>query len=186
MDANQMVEETFQELEKELEHALEGLTPEELTWRPSEEANSISFLLWHLGRAEDIWISDYALKRTQAFERGGWAKKWGISLQDTGFGYGPSELAAFPNPPLEELRKYHEEVRRESLAYLGTLGPGDFDQVPPSDHPRRRGYTIGRVWGHLVCEIGQHVGHIAYLRGLQRGLNKKGSLGDWSWANRDQ
>ncbi|MCH8089988.1 MAG: DinB family protein, partial [Chloroflexi bacterium] len=48
MDANQMIEGAFQELEQGLEHALEGLTPEELTWRPNEEANSINFLFWHI------------------------------------------------------------------------------------------------------------------------------------------
>ena len=172
MDANQMVEGAFQELEQGLECALEGLTPEELTWRPNEGANSINFLFWHISRAEDIWVSEYALKRPQTFERGGWAAKWKIPVEETGYGYGPEALAAFLNPPIDELWRYHREVHEESLAYLNTLKPDDFAYMPPSDHPRRRGRTIGWVWSHLLCEIGQHLGHITYLRGLQRGINQ--------------
>jgi len=32
--------------------------------------------------------------------------------------------------------------------------------------------AMGKVFSLLLCEITQHIGHIAYLRGLQRGLNK--------------
>ena len=181
MHISRIVEEAFQELEEELEHMLEGLTSEELVWRPDEDANSICFLAWHLGRAEDVWISDYALRRPHVFESGGWAKRWGIDPGDSGFAYDREQLAAFPNPPIDEINRYRAEVRAQSIEYLKTLSANDFDVEPASDHPRRRGYTIGRVWSHLICEIAQHVGQISYLRGLQKGLNQKGSLGDWSW-----
>jgi hypothetical protein len=32
--------------------------------------------------------------------------------------------------------------------------------------------TIGQVFAILLCEITQHIGQIAYTRGLQRGMNK--------------
>ena len=31
--------------------------------------------------------------------------------------------------------------------------------------------TIGKMFGHVIVEESQHLGQIAYLRGLQRGLN---------------
>jgi len=184
MKTTQMIAETLQELEKELVHQIEDLSYKELVWRPDECSNSICFLFWHISRAEDIFISDYVLKIKQVFENCGWASKWGIQIENTGFGYGKEQLDSFPNPALSELKTYHEEVRIKSLNFLKTLGEADFDEVPVSDHPRRTGYTIGRVWGHLICEIGQHIGHIGYLRGLQRGLNQRGSVGDWDWINR--
>ena len=185
MDVRQMVEQSFEELEMELAHMLEDLTREELLWRPDEDSNSICFLVWHMSRAEDIFVSDYSLRQPQVFERGGWSTRWGIAADETGFGYGREQLAAFPNPPIEELVQYRREVRTESRAYHRSLKPYDYDHIPPSDHPRRRGYTIGRVWTHLICEIAQHVGQISYLRGQQRGLNKRGSVGDWSWVTRE-
>ncbi len=186
MHISRIVEEAFQELEAELAHMLEGLSPEDLDWRPDQDANSISFLMWHIGRAEDIFVSDYALRQAQVFERKGWSDRWGIAVDDTGFGYGREEINAYPSPPLAEIAEYRKQVRGESLAYLKTLSESDFDFVPPSDHPRRRDYTLGRVWSHLICEIAQHVGQISYIRGLQKGLNQRGSVGDWKWINRDE
>ena len=186
MEISRIVKEAFEELEAELAHMLEGLSPEDLDWKPDQDANSISFLMWHIGRAEDIYVSDYALRQAQVFERGGWADRWGIAVDDTGFGYGREDLDAYPNPPLDEIAEYRKQVRDESLAYLQTLSENDFDIVPPSDHPRRRDYTIGRVWSHLICEIAQHVGQISYIRGLRKGLNQRGSVGDWKWINRDE
>lgn len=183
MQISHIVELAFQELEEELAHMLDDLTQEELLWRPDPDSNSICFLAWHLGRAEDVWISDYALKRPHIFESGGWAGRWGIDPGDSGFAYGREQLAAFPNPPIHEIMQYRAEVRAQSIGYLKSLSSNDFDVEPPSDHPRRKGYTIGRVWSHLICEIAQHVGQISYLRGLQKGLNQKGSLGDWSWIS---
>ena len=183
MEIARVVEDAFKELDEELEHMTVDLSREELLWRPNQDSNSILFLMWHLGRAEDVWISDYCLKKAHVFESGGWAARWGIDPGDSGFAYGREQLAAFPNPPLDELNAYRTEMRAQSIFYLKSLSANDFDVVPPSDHPRRKGFTVGQVWSHLVCEVAQHVGQISYLRGLQKGLNQKGSLGDWSWIS---
>ena len=98
MDATHMISDAFQELERDLERALDGLTPEELTWRPENWANPIGFTLWHVTRAEDMWIHRYGLDAPHIFEQDGWASKWGIPPQDTGFGYEETTLDAFPNP----------------------------------------------------------------------------------------
>ena len=44
MHISRIVEEAFQELEEELEHMLEGLTPEDLDWktRPGRKTPSLS------------------------------------------------------------------------------------------------------------------------------------------------
>lgn len=38
------------------------------------------------------------------------------------------------------------------------------------DPERRPGYTVGRMFSHLIVEESQHLGQVAYLRGLLRGL----------------
>jgi uncharacterized damage-inducible protein DinB len=172
MEVKQLVEETFEEIERDLERALEGLTSEELTWRPNAEANPIGFTFWHVSRAEDGWVNGFALQRSHVFSGNGWAERWSIPADASGFGFTAEQLAKFPTPPLAELWEYHGEVRQQTIDYLGGLGPQDFDYKPPADSPFRSGYTVGRMFGHLMSEIGQHVGHIWYLRGLQRGLNK--------------
>ena len=32
--------------------------------------------------------------------------------------------------------------------------------------------TIGKMFSHVIVEQAQHTGQVAYLRGLQRGLDK--------------
>ena len=172
MDVNQLIEETLLETDRDLEAALDGLTTAELEWRPTDEANSIGFTLWHQTRAEDNWVNDFAQKAPEVFSRDGWTQKWSIPAQDTGFGYTKEQLGAFVTPPLAEMWQYNRAVRAETLRYLGSLSSQDFNVSPQTDNPRRQGYTIGWMFGHVLCEVSQHLGHIRYLRGLQRGLNK--------------
>lgn len=171
MEINQLIKETLYEIEDALETALKGLTSAEIIWRPSDEVNAIGFILWHQARAEDSWLSNFAQKVPQVFERDGWSTKWGISAFDTGFGYTKRQLTEFVTPPVAELLEYARMVRVQTCQYLSGLAAEDFDCVPQTDHPWRQGYTIGRMFGHIVCELSQHLGHIRYLRGLQRGLN---------------
>lgn len=171
MDIFEMIRSTFQELEEELSRGLEGLNVKELTWRPNEGANAIGFTFWHMTRAEDHWISRFALEKPTMFESGQWPQQWNIHARDTGYGYGEEELANFSTPPLDELWEYHHTVRSQTSEYLEGLGEGDFAIKPKPNDPRNRDHTIGSMFTHLFCEIGQHVGHVWYIRGLQRGLN---------------
>ena len=172
MDVKQLVEETLLETDGDLERALEGLTPQELAWRPSNEANSISFNFWHMTRAEDDWISTFPRTVGQVFARDDWANRWNIPEADNGYGYDRDKLASFVAPPVEELWQYNRAVRKETLEYMRGLTSQDFDLEPPPNMPFREGFTIGRMFGHILCEVSQHLGHICYLRGLQRGLNR--------------
>jgi len=172
MDINQYTADTLAEIDRDLDTALDGLTNAELDWRPTDQANPIGFTLWHLARAEDFWVSGFALKQTQVFSRDGWAQKWNIPPEDTGGRYTNEQVTAFVTPPVAEVRQFDRAVRKVTLDYLRTLQPADYDVQPETDIDRQRGYTIGRMFGHLLCELSQHIGHIRYLRGLQRGINK--------------
>ena len=172
MDAIRVVADTLDEMEEDLVEALGGLSPEELSWTPSKGTNSIGFTFWHVTRAEDVWINRYAQGGPELFERGGWAARWGIPVADTGAGYDEAQVAAFSTPPVKELNQFYRAMRLETQHYMKGLSPEALDQLLKVPSPRRPGYTVGRMFGHLMSEIGQHVGHIRYLRGLQRGLEK--------------
>lgn len=170
MDVMQLVAETLQEIDTDLEAALDGLTTEEVVWRPSDEANAIGFSLWHMIRAEDTWLSGFAQGLPHLFERNGWDRRWDQVDAGTGWGYGKEELAAFVTPPVEEIWKYGREVRAQTLEYMAGLRADELSNTSPWATPYQQGYTIGRMFGHILCELSQHLGHIRYLRGLQRGL----------------
>ncbi|MQF68777.1 DinB family protein [SAR202 cluster bacterium AD-804-J14_MRT_500m] len=172
MDIKQFTEDTFAEIDHDLDVAMDGLTTEELNWRPTDQANPIGFTLWHMARAEDFWINGFALQQTQVFVQEGWPEKWGIPAGDTGGGYTKEQVNSFATPDVNEIRQYERAVRKVTIDYLRGLGPADFDFKPESKNPRHQGYNIGRMFGHILCELSQHLGHIRYLRGLQRGINQ--------------
>ena len=73
--------------------------------------------------------------------------------------------------PSEEIWEYGREVRAQTLEYMAGLRADQLSNTSPWATPYQQGYTIGRMFGHILCELSQHLGHIRYLRGLQRGLD---------------
>jgi len=76
-------------------------------------------------------------------------------------------VAAFPVPKLDDLLGYGAAVRARSVEYL--RGKPQLDEVV-QNAPVLGELTVGQVFSILLCEITMHVGQIAYLRGLQRGI----------------
>ncbi len=154
-------------LEKEngfLLEALDGLGPEELAWQPAADANSIGWILWHMVRVEDMWIQFFAQFQTELWETEGWHEKFGLPTRDNGFGHTAEQVKNFPALDLSEFLRYRAAVRQATLAYLDTLTPEDMERVP---RERRPEMSLGAMFRQIIGEMYQHVGHIAYLRGLQ-------------------
>jgi uncharacterized damage-inducible protein DinB len=156
---------------------LRGLTAEELRWRPGSEANPIGFLVWHVARVEDRWLARFPQDSTEVWIRDGWAQRCGLPESDTGVGYTTEQVMHFRMPPLADVQAYFDAVRQETLAYLQRLDASELEVTPKrSPFPEVGGlpddFTIGRMFRQLIGEENQHLGHVAYLRGLQRGLDK--------------
>ncbi len=144
--------------------AVEGLGPDELAWQPAADANSIGWILWHMVRVEDMWIQFFAQFQTELWETGGWHEKFGLPTRDNGFGHTAEQVNNFPGVDLAEFLRYRAAVRQATLAYLDTLTTEDMETVP---RERRPEMSLGAMFRQIIGEMYQHVGHIAYLRGLQ-------------------
>lgn len=144
--------------------ALEGLGPDELAWQPAANANSIGWILWHMVRVEDMWIQFFAQFQTELWETEGWHEKFGLPTRDNGFGHTAEQVNNFPGVDLAEFLRYRASVRQATLDYLDTLTPKDMERVP---RERRPEMSLGAMFRQIIGEMYQHVGHIAYLRGLQ-------------------
>ena len=155
-----------------LMRAVEGLTLEELAWRPEPQSNCIGFLVWHYGRALDMWIQTQARGASQLWEEE-WARKFNHppDPQDVGFGYTVEQLATFALPDPSILLGYAEAARANAMAYLDEWDDAALDQVTI---PHRSGepITLATLFEMLLWEVNQHGGQIAYLRGMQRGLGR--------------
>ena len=105
-----------------------------------------------------------------------WEQDWAGRLHqhitdpnDTGYGYGPAQLAAFRYPERKVLMEYAAAAISAAQAYLASCSESDFDNMPVVN-PRGGAMTLANMCQQLLWEFNQHGGQIAYLRGIQRGL----------------
>lgn len=171
MKTSGFILDTLDRMQNALTAAVDGLSSQEMTWRPGEEANSIGFTLWHQLRCEDVFVQGMIQQKPQVWVSEKWYEKLNLpeNPQDVGYGYTAEQVAAFPVPELEDLLEYAEATRGQTVGYVKAMSAESLDKVT---HTPFGELTIGQVFAILLCEITQHIGQIAYLRGLQRGLNK--------------
>jgi hypothetical protein len=171
MDAAQFTLGILNSLQEALTRALDGLTPEELSYQPDKESNSIGFILWHKTRAEDTMVITTLLGKPEEWETGKWATRMGFEedFNDSGWGYTAEQLASFAVPKLEEMIAYGKAVRAETEKYIAGLSPEDFDEVKTTMFGEM---PVSAILTMLINELALHTGHITYVRGLQRGLDK--------------
>ena len=153
----------------ELRRAVEGLTPAERRFQPTPDSHHIDFVLWHMARVEDNWVQEFGRGVGSVWERGGWAAKLGLPEQGNGWGYTAGQVAELPQFDLELLNEYAEAVRAGTIEFLDGLSPDGLDRFPDPKRPRA---CIGSMLSHVIVEESQHVGQVAYLRGIQRGLDQ--------------
>ena len=115
-------------------------------------------------RVEDMWIQFFAQFQPELWESAGWHETFGLPTRDNGFGHTADQVANFPRLDLGEFLKYRSAVRASTLTYLNTLSPENMETVP---RERRPDMSLGGMFRQIIGEMYQHLGHIAYLRGLQ-------------------
>ncbi|MGH9078990.1 MAG: DinB family protein, partial [Acidimicrobiales bacterium] len=72
MTSAEMLEDAFQRIRDAVHPAVNGLSPEELSFRPDSESNSIAWLVWHLTRIQDDHVAGLDGKE-QVWTAKGWA-----------------------------------------------------------------------------------------------------------------
>jgi len=159
---------------KMLERSLKGLTPQDLNEQPHPDCNSMGWLAWHLNRLLDEEIARLAGEE-QLWVKEGWHAKFDrpADPKDIGFGHTSAEVAAFQSPAVNTFLQYHRAALAQLERYVNTLSAADLDRE--LDEPWFQPLpTVGVRLVSVMCDGLQHVGQIAYLRGLLKG---KGWLG---------
>ena len=179
MDLLEFATEMFEEYRSRLYTYLDGLTTEELNWRPDSSANSISFIVWHTARVEDRWCQVFCQGKSDLWIEGRWFEKLDMDENQPVAKYNPKELEDFPILTMGELKSYFEAVRSETRKFLGNISTDELEKGPGrSPFPESSSaaafakFTIQRMFRQLIQEVMQHLGQVGILRGLQRGLDK--------------
>ena len=169
MEGKEVLTDAYGRIQGTLRRAVNGLTLEQLCYRPNEDANSIAWLAWHLTRVQDDHISSL-MGRPQAWVDQGWHAKFNMppDSHDIGTGHTSEQVAALRPPDAETLLAYHNAVFERTKEYLETLNPGDLDRElnEPQYQPLP---TVGVRLVSVISDNTQHAGQAAYLRGIIQG-----------------
>ena len=168
MDFKDLIRFGFDKYLDYLKKALSGLTQEERRFQPTPESNHIDFTVWHMARVEDDWIQRFAQRTRTVWQRDNWHGELGLPEKESGFQYTAQQVSDMPAFSMDRILDYYGAVRVETYKYLDSISEDDLGAEP---HPRRPGFTVGEMFSHLMIEEAQHVGQVAYIRGIQRGLD---------------
>ncbi|WP_229052815.1 DUF664 domain-containing protein [Aeromicrobium sp. Leaf350] len=166
MNTAQLLEDGFGRVVDSVERTLDGLDETQLTYRPTPEANSIAWLVWHLTRVQDDHLAD-AFDVEQVYTTQGFAQQLGECFPhepgDTGYGHSAEQVAAVRSPA-ELLSEYLQAVHAQTVALTADVTDADLDRVVDErwDPP----VTLGVRLVSVLDDDLEHAGQAAYLRGI--------------------
>lgn len=164
MDARDVFLDAFERIRGSFRELVEGLSEDELTFRPAPRANSIAWLAWHLTRVQDDHVAELA-RADQAWTTGGWHQAFGLSLDqwDTGYGHRPHQVAEV-KANADLLTGYHDDTYKRTRRYVNGLTAETFETVV--DRHYDPPVTLGVRLFSVVSDDLQHLGQMGYVRGL--------------------
>jgi hypothetical protein len=145
--------------------AVEGLSPDELSFRPDDGSNSVAWLAWHLTRVQDDHVAGVA-DVEQVYLTGGWVERFGFPFDPGAFGYGhtPDEVAAVRVESGNLLCDYQNAVYEQTVEVVRGVSDADLERIVDRrwDPP----VTLGVRLVSVISDGLEHAGQAAYLRGL--------------------
>lgn len=163
--ATEVLLDAFGRIREVVHQAVDGLTPEQLAYRPDPEANSIAWLVWHLTRVQDDHVAGVA-NIEQVWTSRGWAERFGLPFPPSATGYGDSadDVAAVQVTSGELLTAYHDAVYEQTIRCLEGVTDADLERVVDKrwDPP----VTLRVRLVSVISDDLQHAGQAAYVRGL--------------------
>ena len=150
-----------------IEHAddvTDGLTDEVSSYRPTAEANSIAWLIWHSARVQDAQLCDIA-GIEQVWFRDGWVDRFALDLPRDAHGYGhtPEDVAKV-RAPAELLAGYYRAVHKVTLEFVASVTPEELEKV--IDRRWNPPVTASARLVSIIDDCAQHLGQAAYVRGI--------------------
>jgi hypothetical protein len=162
--AREILRDSFTRLIELSDDLTDGLTDRVAYYRPTPEANTVTWLLWHSARMQDAQVCDLA-GSDQIWMREGWVDRFGLDLpaDDHGYGQTPDEVGKVRASP-ELLSGYYHAVHRETLAYIASVSADELERV--IDKRWTPPVTASARLVSIVLDAAQHLGQAAYLRGI--------------------
>lgn len=175
MEWQELIIDGYGRVAQVLQKALDGLAADDLERQPHPDANSIGWLAWHTSRVQDHEVAAL-MGEEQLWLKDGWHARFGrpADPHDSGFGHTSEDVSAFKSPDVGTLLAYHRAVLERTERYVNSLSAADLDRKleEPWFQPLP---TVGVRLVSVMSDSLQHVGQVAYLRGLFKGRGWQGA-----------
>ena len=157
--------------DRDVAAALEGLDDAAMARQPTDQCNSVAWILWHLTRVTDTFIHSRLRDLTQVWVSEGWHQKFGMpaDAEDRGVGWSAAQVAQWQPPAKGVQLAYYESVKSHTRDFLASITADELERtivMNPVPDPR----TVAVCMGQMVWDTVAHGGQIAYLRGCFRGM----------------
>jgi hypothetical protein len=160
----ELLRDAFTRLIEHVDELTDGLTHDQANYRPSPNANSIAWLIWHSARVQDIQLAPIAGVE-QVWLRDGWVDRFGLDLprDDTGYGHSPEDVAKV-RAPVDLLAGYYHAVHQMTLEFVAKVTGDDLAQIVDRnwDPP----VTASARLVSIIDDCAQHLGQAAYVLGI--------------------
>jgi len=164
--AQELLRDAFNRLIEHVDEVIDGLTDEVSNYRPTPDANSIAWLIWHSARVQDLQLAHVAGVE-QVWIRDGWVDRFGLDLprNDTGYGHSAEQVAKV-RAPADLLSGYYRAVHKLTLEYIASVTADDLSRIVDTnwDPP----VTVSARLVSIFDDCAQHLGQAAYLQGICR------------------
>lgn len=157
----------FQRIEDGVEAVVDGLSVEDLRWRPGPAANPVGWLLWHLSRQQDAQLAAIAGEE-EVWSAGGWQERFGLPYGPgaTGYGQDAEEVGRFTVADPALLGGYAAAVHDLTRRLLDQLSVDDYGRVV-DEHWDPPVTVAVRVYSVLE-DAAKHLGQAEQLTGMLR------------------
>jgi hypothetical protein len=160
----ELLRDAFTRLIEHVDELTDGLTDEQANYRPTPDANSIAWLIWHSARVQDIQLAPIA-GIEQVWTHDGWVDRFGMDLprNDTGYGHGPQQVAKVA-ASIDLLAGYYHAVHKVTLEFVARVTAEDLARIVDRnwDPP----VTASARLVSIIDDCAQHLGQAAYVLGI--------------------
>jgi len=160
----ELLRDAFTRLAEHVDGLTDGLSDKTALHRPTPDANSIAWLIWHSARVQDAQVADIAGVE-QVWTSEGWVDRFALDLPraDTGYGHSAEDVGKV-HAPAHLLADYYRAVHAMTLDYVTTVTPEELARVVDTrwDPP----VTASVRLVSIIDDCAQHLGQAAYVRGI--------------------
>ena len=162
--AREILRDSFTRIIEHVDGLTDDLADEVSFYRPTPEANSICWLIWHSARIQDAQLAEIA-GIEQVWFSGGWVDRFALDLPRDAHGYGHTAAeVAKVRVPADLLSGYYHAVHKMSLEYVATVTVEELGCVV--DENWSPPVTASARLVSIIDDCAQHLGQADYVRGI--------------------